>query len=415
MSVSPTPPSGTTSVPKLGISRSSNMDENTGRAIETEKKAAIRVQDAERNIETAQREENQQLDHLKDEYIRESAAEENRESAALEAQKNKGYEKIREVQRQQQAEMNRVKREGDRDLSKLTDYYRGTEYRASTDGEEKLRDLQNRQGQEINYTQKSGSAELDDLKNQYGKQADMIRENSEQRNSTIADSARKEFERMHSGYVNAEEASKQKFQEKFEYITGEQKQILDGLDNRASQKIREVRADTSEKLAAYARRQRDPFYKLVDISAKLHEYEDAYVLTAQIPEHEQKNVAISLKGSNLVVAGYRRNEEKLEPEPGHNQVTSSYQSYSESFPLLFPVEGRAMSKEFNGTELKITLPKKTSTEPYHSYQSKQTTRARVEQPQFPDNLPINPHTPTPPPDGEPPPPSLKYPGGKPLT
>jgi hypothetical protein len=97
-------------------------------------------------------------------------------------------------------------------------------------------------------------------------------------------------------------------------------------------------------------------------------------------------VTVTLKGDNLVLSGTRRNEEKVELSPGHTQGTASYQSYSESFPLPFPVEARQLSKTFDGDMLIATIPKKNQYA-FEKPAKPVPQRLKAERPKLPDNLP----------------------------
>jgi HSP20 family molecular chaperone IbpA len=125
----------------------------------------------------------------------------------------------------------------------------------------------------------------------------------------------------------------------------------------------------------------------MEIGANLHDAGDRYVLTATVPEHEQAHVSVALKGDQIIVQGYRRNEEKLELRDGQTRSSNAYQSYSESFPLPWPVEGKLLTRHFEGDRLVVTVPKKNEFAFSKAKYSPDAERARVEMPHFPDNLP----------------------------
>jgi HSP20 family molecular chaperone IbpA len=124
----------------------------------------------------------------------------------------------------------------------------------------------------------------------------------------------------------------------------------------------------------------------MDLQAEFEDQGDKYVLTARIPEHEQKNVTVAIRGNQIVLSGTRRNEERVELEPGHQKGTSSYQSFMESFPFSQAVENRMMTHEFHGDHIVITVPKKLIANEYHPHKMK-PSRLQVQRPDFPANLP----------------------------
>ena len=89
-----------------------------------------------------------------------------------------------------------------------------------------------------------------------------------------------------------------------------------------------------------------------------------------------------------MLTGFRRNEEKLTAEPGHERGTNAYQSFSESFALGFPVEGKHLTREFSGERLTVIVPKAQSGQARARESTvKIPVRATVERPSFPANLP----------------------------
>src|SRR5262249_35828266 len=83
-----------------------------------------------------------------------------------------------------------------------------------------------------------------------------------------------------------------------------------------------------------------------------------------------------------------RNEEKLELDHGASASTSAYQSFSQSFPLSYPVQAKQLRKDFDGDELIVTVPKM----PEYANRPVKTLpkpeRAKLDRPRFPENLPL---------------------------
>ncbi len=124
-----------------------------------------------------------------------------------------------------------------------------------------------------------------------------------------------------------------------------------------------------------------------DMDAELQEYDHEFVLTATIPEHERKGLAVSVRGNEVVLSGNRRSSEKLDLGPGRVQNTSSFQTFSESFPINWPVDARSLTREFDGDQLIVRIPKKKTYEPA-PYKAKRVERAKLERPTFPENIPL---------------------------
>ena len=206
----------------------------------------------------------------------------------------------------------------------------------------------------------------------------------------MGDASKQEYERMSANAHQAREQAKESFNSDLKSAVDQYNEDLQFVNAKANKELSSIRQDTAEKLAAYSSRQNDPFYKLMDTRADFFDAGDAFVLTATIPEHEQDHVTVSIKGDNLVLTGSRKNEETLELAPGRSQGTASYQSYYESYPLSWPVDGKRMIKFFDGDRLTVRIPKKNE----YVYKPKQAMppeKARVERPRFPGNLPTVKH------------------------
>ena len=124
---------------------------------------------------------------------------------------------------------------------------------------------------------------------------------------------------------------------------------------------------------------------------KLVEKQDHFLLTALVPEHEQKKIQVIIRGNELVLSGQRKNQEKIELSQGHSRSTSSYQSFHESLPLTYPVDELRLSKRFEGDLLIVEIPKRNSFDPNKTQavkgrQSSEETVMAV-RPDFPSNLP----------------------------
>ena len=353
-----------------------------------ERDSQSRIQAAKKRGDQAQVEADQHIEGIRDEYVKRSEAESFRNDAALEAQRTKGYERIREFQRANTTDESRLQRGGERDVAALKDHYRETIYSTSHQGEDQLRDLERKFVIEQNEARKHFEDETAQTDARYQQRAKDLRESKETGIAQQDAQTRQEYARLAESHELASEQANTRFDERFQSMETRHQETIDDVESRAGRQLRDIRADTSRKLAAYSLRQKDPFYQMLDIGAHLEERTDAYVLTAKIPEHERSNLQVSVRGNQVVLSGNRRNEEKLEHEPGRVQATSSFQVYTESFPLTYPVESKLLTKEFDGDTLIVTLPKKGPFAEPSRMHPKTIERARAERPQFPGNLPL---------------------------
>jgi HSP20 family molecular chaperone IbpA len=327
-----------------------------------------------------------QVDQLKDNYEREALAESSRQETTLANEKSKGYEKLRELQRAQNAEEARIKREGENEIARLNNYYRDAEYKAEQRGDELLRTTESKNTQRINFELDSGNKAAEQLHHDKRIELEQIQADRDQQIAITEKQAHDLYEKKRDATQNAIQQSTEKLDSQYHEIEKTHQDTLDRLTHESFSQLQQRRLDTSRKLSAYSERQNDPFYKLMDLQAEFEDQGDKYVLTARIPEHEQKNVTVAIRGNQIVLSGTRRNEERVELEPGHQKGTSSYQSFMESFPFSQAVENRMMTHEFHGDHIVITVPKKLIANEYHPHKMK-PSRLQVQRPDFPANLP----------------------------
>lgn len=377
-------------IPPLRPSRNSLQQSPEARAQREEREAQARINKNQQQLEEAQREAETRMEHLRAGYETAAVAENARQDEAYQKQQAKGFEAIRDLQYRQQQELNRIRREGEAEMARLRDYYRNATHSTERHGEEELENLNRLQSTQSEYSRRQATTEMENLRQ--ANQAEVMRakQESDSRMAALLEADRAEFQRKEALTSEASETADERFRERFESQLSDQKSTLDAMNNRAAQKIRDVRMETAHKLAAYSSRQNDPFYKLVELDAELIDGGNHYELRATIPQHEQKGVSVSLKGEQLVLSGYRRNEEKIELAPGKTKGTATFQSFHESFPLATPVEAKKLFREFDGDQLIVRVPKKKEyqiAQPYQADAKKQASRARVEKPHFPENLP----------------------------
>lgn len=339
-------------------------------------------------MQDAQHEADAGLEHMREAYDQAATAEGNNEEETLSKQRLKGYEQLRDLKRQQEVELNRTRREGERQLKESGEYYRDTIYSQSRKGEEDLQAMKNRQAHEIEYQTSTGQSDVNLKKAEHAHALEELKQRQDEQYAQVSGTAHAEYERMKGNSMLAQQQENEKFGGDYKALMDSNQKSIDDLRSKAGDQIKQIRQDTAQKLSAYGSRQSDPFYKMVDLNAELSDEGDHYVLKANIPAHEHDHVSVALKGNTLVLSGSRRNEEKLDLGSGKFKGTSAYQSFNESFPLAFPVDRNALTKEFKGNQVIITVPKSTSASYHQQFQAKaQPERVRAERPHFPGNLP----------------------------
>jgi HSP20 family molecular chaperone IbpA len=352
------------------------------------REASKQIEAAAKSVDTARSEAENQISQIHDQYDARSEVELAREEAAFDNQRLKGYERLKDLKLAQEKEMRRIRRDGEREKDQLSNYYLDASYETRRSGDEKLRELMSVQGRTVENAQATKNDDVKLAQDTFHRQYEEVRDRNEKSLAKLTEDTAVSYERIKNNSMEATEKADSSYRDSYESRLKQTTETLNDLDKRAAEGIREVRRDTSQKLSAYSSRQSDPFYRMLDLNAQLEDSGDHYTFTATIPEHEQSHVSVSVKGNQLVLSGSRRSEEKLEIEPGRTQGTNAFQSYLETFPIAWPVDAARLSRQFEGDQLTVKVPKKTEYGYKSNAQDKaQVARAKVERPNFPANLP----------------------------
>jgi len=88
----------------------------------------------------------------------------------------------------------------------------------------------------------------------------------------------------------------------------------------------------------------------------LAESDNEYVVTAELPGMDEKDVTVELRNGGLIITGEKKNE-KEEKKDGYIYSERSYGSFSRQVPLPDEVNPDSVEAEFKKGILKIKLPK----------------------------------------------------------
>jgi HSP20 family protein len=89
---------------------------------------------------------------------------------------------------------------------------------------------------------------------------------------------------------------------------------------------------------------------------------EAYVLSAELPGLEKKDIHITLEDSVLTLAGERRFEKEADKDNYH-RIERAYGSFTRSFTLGGGVDGEKVQAAFKDGVLTVTVPKTEETRP----------------------------------------------------
>ncbi len=369
----------------MELDPSTRISQAQSAAAKAEREAAERVTEAQKRVREATREEEKQIGTIRDQYEKRTEAERARGENYIESVRNRNYENLTAQQRAAKKEENRIVRTSEKQLKDLSAHYEQTQHETVSRAERQLNETTKKNHQHQEHVRAKGEEEINALKSRYELEHRQIESQRDHTTATLTKSTQENREAMEEKTRTAIGRSAEHYQEVYEGAIKQNRDANQDLNWRAAREIDQLKRETAVKLDAYATQKSDPFYQMVDLGGELRENEDQFVFTAKVPEHERERINVTIRGNELVVSGKRRSEESVEVGPGRVSRTNSYQSFSESFPLGWPVNPKNMTREWDGETLVVRIPKRAT---YEAPLKKPTPmRAALERPKFPKNLP----------------------------
>ncbi len=113
---------------------------------------------------------------------------------------------------------------------------------------------------------------------------------------------------------------------------------------------------------------RDPLFGLMNeffardnvgnaLSVDIHEQDDHYVLTAELPGVKKEDLKVNVEGDVLTIEAEKRSEFEDDRE-GVYQAERTYGKFSRSFRLNSQVEGDKIEANYADGVLRLTMPKR---------------------------------------------------------
>lgn len=87
-----------------------------------------------------------------------------------------------------------------------------------------------------------------------------------------------------------------------------------------------------------------------------------FVMKAELPEVEEKDVHVSMEGNILTITGERKREEEIK-EDHYHRTERHFGSFCRSFTLPDSVDRDHIRATFKGGVMKLELPKKEEVKP----------------------------------------------------
>jgi HSP20 family molecular chaperone IbpA len=129
---------------------------------------------------------------------------------------------------------------------------------------------------------------------------------------------------------------------------------------RGKSQIQNIMVENAKDQNTLVERQSDAFYRVQRLNPTLHDIGEEYVVSIQMPPHEQEHVRLSHQRGQLTLSNNRRFEGTAKSEDGQVLTTNTYQSYSEALPITGRVDITKMRRSYDNGTLTFRLPKITT-------------------------------------------------------
>lgn len=94
----------------------------------------------------------------------------------------------------------------------------------------------------------------------------------------------------------------------------------------------------------------------------IHETEETFIVEAELPGIDKKDVKVNVENGMLTLSGERRYEKELKQENRH-RIERSYGRFVRSFSLPSQVDAAKVAARMEDGVLRITLPKAEAVKP----------------------------------------------------
>ena len=307
--------------------------------------------------EEAEAAHEREMKHLQEGYEQEKSKMVDRYEGSIQNEKLNHYDQLRKLKSQIQQEEKRLD-----DARKQVVSEKGTQllHEASAtekEGLAKIDELKRKYAAAEAYEQKSIQDAQAEIRTKHHQSAEMILKDSEKKIGALEEQKQVELENQKATHSEALQQIKDHYAELRSTNADQYQEELRNDQVKTATDLANHRLQNAEWLQRYTSRQADPFYHLTRLSTELTEQPEHYVLKIKIPEHERSQLRVQVSGQELQINGIRSNNEKAEVEPGHWVSTSSFQNYSERFPLAYPADSKSLVAKNNGDYVEYTLKK----------------------------------------------------------
>ncbi len=334
------------------------INEDATRVMYAEQEAQKKIALMQKRIENAARDTDQSLERITDQYEKRLANETSRQEMAIQSKQNKTYEALRKIQmdgeKKRRNEEQKIALEKEAFMTKVT-----TELdHIKTDKMREIIDTKMTHDAMLQSESQLADERLTTIRKQEALDTALMQEKFAQKMEKDKLDNEIQEKKMKSSFLGENQALQEKFIQVQTKLLQDEGQILKNIQKNANEKIESIQQDHATKIASYTSKADDPFYRLLEIDAKVYNEKDAFIIEAKIPPHEQKHLKITVSGDRVLLSGKRESHEEKNNQD-ILETSHSMQSFSSSFPLHWPVDAKKISRQTDGDKVIIHIPKKS--------------------------------------------------------
>jgi len=359
---------------------------NSADTHQSEKEARQRIEQIHTHLKNTIAESDQTLDRIENDFNQRRAYQLDKQEQTLREEKQRGIEELQRLKDEHRKEVKRLKKESEREVESVKSAYKNQLYSVATHGEKSIQRktselktqsdyLLNQQREVEKSNQEQKIKRINSIGNETEKQVSQFKSSQLKKIKKIQDNSQSDLSKLKSNISSRKKD-----------LVMTQRSEIQKIQDKTKSEIEKIQNEFSQKIDTYKKMQQDPFYSLVEIDADLIENKDAFILKAKIPQYEQKNVKVNIVGDQLILSGIRRNQEQRTDGDGKTLKTSSYQSYTKTFPLNWPVNQNELVRLFDNETVTIKIPKKLEGFSEENLKAKLLAKSEELVPYFPKSM-----------------------------
>ncbi len=150
------------------------------------------------------------------------------------------------------------------------------------------------------------------------------------------------------------------FKKKFKLLTESHQKILNRMKEKFDQDIKEIIDNQSALKDGLLKKSDDSFYRISKIEPEIAEFDNHYIVTVKIPEHEKDNLRIFSDKRDLKLKVTREFKQNLQEDSQNNSKVARSEVISKTVTLPVPIGKEKISQNYQDGKLIFKVPKDTA-------------------------------------------------------